>query len=120
MGRSPLLRLQDMLQQIEAALRDVEDLNETELGADEILYAACQFRILVIAEAAKDLPPHYRDLHPEIIWSGLIRMGDLLRHQYFRIESQVVWHAIVHDFPRLLAAVQSLIKLERAQLTPAD
>lgn len=120
MGRAPLLRLQDMLQNIEAALAEVGSLSEGQLEADSVLYAACQFRILVIAEAAKDLPRTYRDLHPEIAWSGLIRMGDLLRHQYFRIESQVVWQAIVRDFPRLLAAVQSMIKLEGAELAGAD
>lgn len=100
-------------------MSDIKGLNERELDADDTLYAACQFRILVIAEAAKDLPATYRSLHPEIAWSGLIRMGDLLRHQYFRIESQVVWQAIVHDFPRLLAAVKSLMDVERAALTEA-
>lgn len=90
-----------MAQQIEAAMNGISDLNEQQLDANDTVYAACQFRILVIAEAAKDLPAAYRDLHPEIAWTGLIRMGDLLRHQYFRIESQVVWHAIAHDFPRL-------------------
>lgn len=105
-----------MAQQIEAAIRGIAGLDERQLNADDTLYAACQFRILVIAEAAKDLPASYRGLHPEIDWTGLIRMGDLLRHQYFRIESQVVWHSIVHDFPRLLLAVKSLMQIEREAL----
>jgi uncharacterized protein with HEPN domain len=29
-------------------------------------------------------------------------MGDMLRHQYFRIEADVVWDTIKDDFPTLL------------------
>lgn len=56
MGRTPLLRLQDMLHAIEAAYRHAGNTPRDELEADEDAYAACQFRILVVAEAAKTIP----------------------------------------------------------------
>lgn len=112
MTRTPLLRLQDILQAIEAAYRHAEGMTRAALEADEARYAACQFRILVVAEAAKFLPEDLRARHPKVNWTELIRMGDRLKHQYFRVESDIVWETIQLDLPILHAAVTRMAEEE--------
>ena len=90
MGRDALLRLQDMHESIEAAFRLIESLKRTDLDGDEARYSACMYRILVVAEAAKHLPKTLLARYSDIPWGELIRMGDMLRHQYFRIEADIV------------------------------
>jgi uncharacterized protein with HEPN domain len=112
LGRDALLRLQDMHESIEAAFRLIEGLKRTDLDGDEARYAACMYRILVVAEAAKHLPKTLLARYPDISWGELIRMGDMLRHQYFRIEADVVWDTIKDDFPALLRVVKRMLKEE--------
>lgn len=121
MGRSPLLRLVDMHAAIQATFRMTEGVSRAAFEADEVLYAACMFRILVTAEAAHDLPVSLREAYPQIDWRSLINMGNLLKHQYFRIEADVVWDTITSDFLPLVRVVETMIEAEKsAQVTAAE
>lgn len=108
-----------MLQAIEAAYRHAGNTPREALEADEDAYAACQFRILVVAEAAKWIPETLRTRHPDVEWGELIRMGDRLKHQYFRVESNIVWDTIHTDFPILHATVLRMIEEEQQALAIA-
>lgn len=46
-------------------------------------------------------------------------MGDRLKHQYFRVESNIVWDTIHTDFPILHATVLRMIKEEQQALADA-
>lgn len=94
-------------------------LTKSILNADEVLYSACMFKILTTAEAARDLPEIVRNEHSDVDWKGLINMGNVLKHQYFRVESDVVWDTIQTDFPLLLAAVDRMISAEQMVLAEA-
>jgi uncharacterized protein with HEPN domain len=43
-------------------------------------------RLLIIAEAAKHIPSELRDAHPDVPWSKIHGLGNLLRHEYRRID----------------------------------
>jgi uncharacterized protein with HEPN domain len=116
MARSPLLRLFDMRAAIQAAFAMTEGVSKDLLDADTVLHAACMFKILITAEAARDLPQDLLKANPDVDWRGLINMGNLLKHQYFRIETDVVWETIKTDLPILLAAVERMIKVEQASM----
>jgi uncharacterized protein with HEPN domain len=100
LARDVLHRLLDMRAGIDATFDLVEGLDKAALEGDEMRYAACMYRILNVAEAAKNLPEDMRDAHPEINWRGLMRMGDALRHAYFRMESDVVWDTVKGEFSK--------------------
>lgn len=105
MSRDVFLRLQDIRQAIEATYRLTEGLDRAALERDEARYSACMYRILNVAEAANFIPQPLRDKYPQIEWRNLIDMGNLLRHQYFRAEADVVWNTVHIEFPKLLAVV---------------
>ena len=104
-----------MNESIEAAFRLIEGLKRTDLDGDEARYSACMYRILVVAEAAKHLPKTLLARYPEIPWGELIRMGDMLRHQYFRIEADIVWDTVKENFPVLLRTVKQMLAEEMAE-----
>lgn len=101
---------------IQSAVRLIEKLTKEQLDQDEIRYAACLYRIIIVAEAARGLPSDITSKAPEVPWRNLIGMGNNLKHQYFRVESDVVWDTIVNHFPVLLKAVERLLLDERARL----
>jgi uncharacterized protein with HEPN domain len=116
LGRDALLRLQDMRESIEAALRLVSGLTKGDLDRDDARYSACLYRILVVAEAVKHLPKALREGYPNIPWSRLIGMGDMPRHQYFRIESDVVWETVTVHFPVLSETVTRMLSEEMVEV----
>lgn len=108
MARDVLLRLQDMREAIAAAFRLIDGLDKAALEADVVRHDACLYRILVVAEAANQLPKDLLAKYPEIEWRDLINMGHRLRHQYFRIESDIVWDTVAADFPKLQVVVEEM------------
>jgi uncharacterized protein with HEPN domain len=47
--------------------------------------------ILIIAEAAKALPPELTANYPEVEWHAVRGIGKILRHEYERVETAVLW-----------------------------
>lgn len=98
-------------------MRLVGGMTKDELDSDEIRYDACLYRIIIVAEAASGLPGEVTARAPEVPWRNLVGMGNNLKHQYFRVESDVVWDTIVNHFPTLLKAVERLLVDEREGLS---
>lgn len=78
--------------------------------ADDIKsQSAVVLQILILGEASKRLSPGFRDRHPEIPWSDIMRMRDKLIHHYESMEPSEVWQAAKEDIPALLAFLDRLI-----------
>lgn len=74
--------------------------------ADSAVRDAILFRIVVIGEAAKAVvhrdPALAVDLS-EVEWSALARMRDRITHQYWAVDSQIVWDTAVEEIPEVRA-----------------
>jgi len=74
-GRDTLLRLGDMRDNIRECFPYTEGITETALNADAMRYAACLYRIQVVAEAANDLPVELCERYPVVNWKKPHRHG---------------------------------------------
>jgi uncharacterized protein with HEPN domain len=45
----------------------------------------------IIGEAVKKIPPERRELYPRLPWKSIAGMKDLLVHEYWEIDVDVVW-----------------------------
>ncbi len=59
----------------------------------------------VIGEAAKYLSDAFKIKHPGIQWREVTDMRNKLVHEYFDVDSELVWTAIEEDLPKLKRAV---------------
>lgn len=66
----------------------------------------------VIGEAAKRLSNDFRSSHPDIPWSSMAKMRDLLIHAYDRVDLDEVWDTIQKDIPGLISALEKIIPPE--------
>ncbi|MGA7786654.1 MAG: HepT-like ribonuclease domain-containing protein [Xanthobacteraceae bacterium] len=59
--------------------------------------------ILIISEASRHLSNEIKTRHPDIPWAKVAGIGSVLRHDYERIASDVIWKLATADLPALEA-----------------
>lgn len=65
-----------------------------------------------LSEAAQKLGPYLDGLYPDAPWKAARGIGNILRHKYDEVASEVIWTAIGRDLPRLRAsAVREIERL---------
>lgn len=112
-NRSITLRLDDM---IEAATRVREvlgDLSIEELEDNWQRHWMIQRGIEIISEASRHLPSDMKLRHPEIPWTKVAGIGNVLRHGYETISAPVLWKLVRDDLPEL----EQVCRLERVAMT---
>ncbi|MCW5773772.1 MAG: DUF86 domain-containing protein [Rhodospirillaceae bacterium] len=65
------------------------------------------YSLLKITEAVGNLPDELTSDRPDISWRDIARFGNLLRHQYFRIDTSTVDDIVANDLPALKAATEA-------------
>ena len=98
--RDPRERLQDILEAIGHIDRYAARGREA-FEADELIQSWFVRHLQIIGEAARALPEEIRAKMPDIPWSQVIGMRHILVHDYFGIDTEVVWDAVQRDLPSL-------------------
>jgi uncharacterized protein with HEPN domain len=100
-------RLLDVLEAVERIDRYARKGRET-FERDELVQTWFVHNLQIIGESCRAISPELRDAHPEIPWSKIIGMRNILVHDYFGIDTDVVWEAVQRDVPRLEEQIRAL------------
>ena len=60
-----------------------------------------------MGEAVKNLSQDITSKNGDIDWEGFAGMKDIVTHQYFRVQLDLVWNTIVRELPDLKEFVES-------------
>jgi uncharacterized protein with HEPN domain len=63
----------------------------------------------VLGEATKHIPTSFRNKHPEIPWSKMAGMRDVLIHDYMGVDLMTVWKAAKERLPEIRPAIEKLL-----------
>ena len=107
--RDPRERLQDILEAIGHIDRYAARGREA-FEADELIQSWFVRHLQIIGEAARALPEEIRAKMPDIPWSQVIGMRHILVHDYFGIDTEVVWSAVQRNLPSLQEKITSLLR----------
>ena len=108
--KSPLVRLCHIRDEIANLLPIFEGVDFTTFATSYWRIRTSERAILIIAEAVKALPTELTRQYPEVEWHAIRGMGNILRHQYERVESEVLWRVIKESLPRLAPVVEQMIR----------
>jgi hypothetical protein len=111
--RSSGLLLFDILQSVEKIEEFARDISFDQLIADERTKDAILRNLQVIGEASKNLPESLVAGHPEVDWSGLAGVRDIVTHRYFRVDWHLLWTSIHKELPVLKKQIQNLAREEQ-------
>jgi uncharacterized protein with HEPN domain len=108
--RDHALRLRDMLTAAIAARDYAAGMSEPrDLCADRRSRDAILHNLFVLGEAAKAIPADVRALAPQIEWRGIAGLRDVLAHEYFGIDDEVVWDIVKNRLPDLVAQLEQMV-----------
>ena len=64
----------------------------------------------VIGEAAKHVPMSVKKEHPEIAWKRMSGMRDKIIHEYFGVDTRILWDASKIDLQTTKPLLESLLE----------
>jgi len=68
-----------------------EGLSFESFSSDETLRRAFVRSLEIIGEATKKVPDDFRAAHPAVEWRAMAGMRDVLIHDYFGVDFELVW-----------------------------
>jgi uncharacterized protein with HEPN domain len=110
MPRDYRVSLDDILAASERIQSYTHELTLKDFAADPKTFDAVVRNLEVIGEAVKNLPEDVRARCPQVAWKKIIGLRDVLIHQYFGIDSEILWDIVENKIPSLQAAVRELFK----------
>lgn len=107
--RSPLARLDDMLQAILGIEDMVRPLDVAAFESNFMARKAVERCIEIISEASRHIPNELIAQHPQIPWSDIRTIGNRLRHEYDRVDDLIIWKTATASMPELKPVIAAMI-----------
>ena len=65
--------------------------------------------LMIIGEAVRAIDPVVRAKYPSVPWRQIAGMRDILIHDYFRINQEIVWETVEKHLPALKTEVKRIL-----------
>ncbi len=106
------LYLQDILEAGQDAENFLAGMSKEALLHDKVYRSAVVQRLTVIGEAAARLSKELRARHPEIDWRDIVGFRNVVVHEYFDIDWEIIWYTAIRDAPLLRHQVAQILREE--------
>ncbi len=101
-------RLRDMLD----AIHQIEKYaiqGKDRFTEDELIQTWMIHHLMIIGEAASKMSEQTKQRYPDIPWVGTIDVRNIIAHEYFRVNFNIIWRIITHDLPSLKLQIQDIL-----------
>ncbi len=109
-SRSWQERIEDILNSIAAIQSRTCDLSFAKFKQNETVVKAVLFDFIIIGEATRNIPLEIQTMAPNIPWRLMGDLRNVMTHEYFQVDLQVVWDGIQGDLPPIVEPLKLLRK----------
>ncbi|MBN2284815.1 MAG: DUF86 domain-containing protein [Tissierellales bacterium] len=100
--------IEDIITAVEKIEKYTAGMIKEDLIKNELVQDAVVRNLEVIGEAVKKIPEDVRRQYEHIPWRKIAGLRDILIHEYFGINMNIVWDVIENKLKPLKAVVQEL------------
>ena len=104
--KARLSHILEAIQELEIYLKDA-DYNS--FLKNSMMRFACIKQLEIIGEASNHISSEIKTQLSNIYWSQIIGMRNIFVHEYFGVDSKIVWEILQKDIPELKEKIKSLI-----------
>ena len=112
MSRDPRLYLEDIRESCAKILRYTQGMTYETFTHDDKTLDAIIRNLTVIGEAVKRLPAALKQRHPYVEWRKISGLRDIVVHEYFGIDEEILWDIVQNKIPELYQYVGKILTIE--------
>lgn len=107
--RTYLDSLRDIREASEQAQQFVAGMDLATFLSDTRTQFAVVRALEIIGEAARHIPATIRRRYPQVPWVDMRGMRNVLIHEYFGVDTQVLWRTVQEDIPPLTTEIRKIL-----------
>lgn len=110
MPRDYKVYLEDILESINNIQEYTSGLSFPDLKKDKKTLHAIVRNLEVVGEAMKKIPEEVRCQYPEVEWKKIAGLRDILIHEYFGIDLEIIWDIVRNKLPTLQKQILEIVR----------
>lgn len=102
--------MQDILDAIDFVSENLEGVSFEEFASNQLLNRSILHTLEIAGEAVKGIPSEFMERHPDIPWRGMSDFRNVIAHEYFRVDLELVWRVIHRQFLPLRERIEGMLE----------
>jgi uncharacterized protein with HEPN domain len=111
--RNWLKRIEDILSCIRNIQTFIRGMTLASFEENPMALRAVAFELVTMGEAARAVPAEVQQRFPEIPWDKMQLIRNVVVHEYFRIDEQIIWKTCQEDLPPLVPLLEKVLNSEK-------
>jgi uncharacterized protein with HEPN domain len=107
------LYFEDMLNSIKSIEEYIGENDYRNFKMNRMIVDAVVRNFEIIVEAAKNIPLEVQDKYPEIPWKKMYSLRNLISHEYFGIDYEMIWEIALNNLPKNKNDLEKIIQKEK-------
>lgn len=104
------IRVHDILAAIEKILEYTKGYDCQAFESDAKTIDAVVRNLEIVGEAARHIPDTIIEKNPGIPWREIRDMRNLLAHEYFGVNTKIIWETVQTDLPAIVPVLKKLLQ----------
>ncbi len=108
------LYLEDMLTSMIRIEEYLGDMEFQKFKMNYLIVDAIIRNFEIIGEASKNVPIEIKNKYPEIPWKKMYGLRNLISHEYFGIDYEMIWEISKNNLPQNSIDLRKIIEKEKS------
>jgi uncharacterized protein with HEPN domain len=103
------VRVEDIRIEIETVVEAVVGLGFIDYSSSRPTRRLVERCLEIISETCRHIPEEITSQYPEIPWKSIRGIGNVLRHEYGRVDDRIMWQIAIDSLPPLKRVAEQIL-----------
>lgn len=104
--------LRDIILAFKSAYGFVGNISREFFDESDLYQSAVLFKLMIVGEAASNISLDIRNRYTDVDWQSLKGFRNIIAHEYFSLNQDIVWDSAQNDAVVLIKQVQNILRTE--------